>query len=217
MAELFLKIESHPIILQTISIIMTLGLGLLAFWAPVIHNILRKPKLKLIVNNAPNGTLIDLPGKAHILFHHLKIVNRTFWRTTAYNAAVYCVGVEYEDSNSDWVFRSFPKVRLHWPYETKADPPLSPTRNISTEDLCDLCFLSSESKTLEYSFQVIPYSLSQYFKPSRPIRMHFKVFADNFESKRPLVIQFYWDSIWKNSELEMAKHLKLSKITKSWC
>lgn len=195
----------------------SLLVGALAVFLPIIHRKLwDSPNLELSLNSEPFGMHVRWHNGGSARYHHIKVKNTK--PTVAKNVGIFCVGLEHATANGDFQFRLVPRVRLFWPYEQTRmvhgmlaiDQP--PPRNVLSGDLCDLCFVHKESKTIELSLEAWPTQISEALQSGQPIRLHLKAIADNFESKEPLIVELAWNKKWSESDEEMSRNLVVKAV-----
>ncbi len=161
------------------------------------------PKLEITLHE--NGVITDGQYGLKDFYRHIKVTNKRGW-AVAKNVAVMCTAIEKQIADGSfkpisWIV----PLQLAW-----TGPPGEHSPNIPQVKPCDLGVASENGDKFRLCLY-FPHPMA-YIGAGEAMRVSLKVFADNFESRRPYILDIFWDGKWSADLVEMEKHLVMKEV-----
>lgn len=197
--------------IQIIIAFGTLSVAILAIWGNWFQAKLAGPKLKLILNDPAGILLPNIENKEQppARYYHIKVSNERSW-SPARAVRVMITQIDRKTpANSYAPERQIIPLQVQWSHQEYHE--LLPTI-ANSDDRCDLGYLNAGADKFILSTFFMPTYLKGHISKGESCRVYIKAFAENYESKKPLVIEISWDGQWEADSAEMQKHLVVKEI-----
>ena len=194
------------LIIQALGALGTIAVAVLAIWGDWFRDRLAAPKLEIRLRDT-KGNLTMLNGRKAI-YYHLIVENRRKW-ALAKGVQVMLDGIWRRAADGSFKPETLAaELPLTWAFPQFS--PINPT--IRDRKICDLGYIVEGEAHFKPSLYFYPNNFRGFVGANEAIRLSIKVRADNFISKRPFVVEIYWDGQWDTDLDQMEKHLVVKEV-----
>lgn len=205
---LLCKIDDN--IVQIVSALVSLIVGIIAIWGDWIRSKFSPLKLKIEPQNL-NGELtlaVNGPNTAKVYYYHLKLVNQSNWQI-ARHCRVLLTGMYKKDTTGAFIYTNF--NALH-PFEWTPAEEGKEYVDITDSHVFDFGRISENSNSFIISTKRYPNNFKGILYPNETIRYCLKIDAVGFRQKKHQIFEVTWNGQWSDDEDIMKHNVVIKEI-----
>jgi hypothetical protein len=194
------------LIIQAITGLLLAAVIMIALFGPSIRQKLFPARIDIdILDN--NGELTILDNGHRVIYYHLRVINSS--KIIVKNCRVFLTKIEKLNLNGEFIDMPFsvPPRYIWSPSESSPEGV-----DIVTERIADFGYVIDSSTDFKPTVTPILNSFKGNLKHNETFRYFIEIIAENYRSKKHVVIEVTWDGIWPNDLSEMCEHLKISTL-----
>lgn len=191
------------ILVQIITAIITLSVGIIAIWGDLIRSKFSPLKLKIVPQNISGEltTWNNGPNTGKVYYYHLKVVNNSNWQL-AKHCRVLLTGMYKNDPNGSFVYTEF--NALH-PFEWTPAEDGREYVDITDAHVFDFGKIYENVNFFKVATKRYPNNFKGNLMPNETIRYCLKIDAIGFRQIKDQIFEVSWNGQWSDDE-EIMKH-----------
>ncbi len=198
--------NSFRIILDILIAIGTVAVAILAIWGEWFRDKFAAPKLVLRLRDE-RGNPTTMNGQ-DTLYYHLVVKNNRKW-SLAKGVQIMINAIWRKAADGTFMPETLAaELQLTWSF-----PQFNPvTPRIRDRRICDLGYLKQGDSHFKPSLYIYPNNFRGFVGAGDSVRLSIGVKAENFTSKKKLVVEISWDGVWDENLEQMERHLVVKEI-----
>ena len=198
------------IVVQIITSIITLIVGVIAIWGDLIRSKFSPLKLEILPQNLSGEltTWYEGPNMVKVYYYHLKVINKSNWQL-AKHCRVLLTGMYKKDSAGSFVYSEF--NALH-PFEWTPAEDGNEYVDITDSHVFDFGKIYENVNCFNVATRRCPNNFKGSLTPNETIRYCLKIDAVGFRQKREQIFEVTWNGGWSDDEDTMKNNVKIQEI-----
>lgn len=198
------------IVVQVITAIITLLVGVIAIWGDLIRSKFSPLKLEILPQNLSGEltTWHNGPNSGKVYYYHLKVVNKSNWQL-AKHCRVLLIGMYKKDSKGSFVYTGFNALHaFEW---TPAEDGKEYV-DITDSNVFDFGRIHENTNSFNVAIRRYPNNFKGTLNPNETIRYCLKIDAVGFRQKKDQIFEVTWNGQWSDDEEKMKNNVKIKEV-----
>lgn len=198
------------IVVQIITAVITLIVGVIAIWGDFIRSKFSPLKLEILPQNLSGEltTWYNGPNSGKVYYYHLKVKNKSNWQL-AKHCRVLLTGMYKKDSQGLFVHTEF--NALH-PFEWTPAEDGKEYVDITDSQVFDFGKIHENTNSFNVATRRYPNNFKGTLKPNDTIRYCLKIDAVGFRQKKDQIFEVTWNGQWSDDENIMKNYITIKEV-----
>ncbi len=198
------------IVVQIITALVTLIVGVIAIWGDLIRSKFSPLKLEILPQNLCGEltTWYNGPNSGKVYYYHLKVLNKSNWQL-AKHCRVLLTGMYKKDSQGLFVYTEF--NALH-PFEWTPAENGKEYVDITDSHVFDFGKIYENVNSFKVATRRYPNNFKGNLMPNETIRYCLKIDAVGFSQNKDQIFEVFWNGKWSDYEEVMRGNVLIKEI-----
>jgi len=179
------------IVVQIISAVITLIVGVIAIWGDLIRSKCSPLQLEILPQNLSGELTTWYQGSntGKVYYYHLKVINKSNWQLAKY-CSVLLTGIYKRDSNGSFVYTEFNAL---YPFEWTPAEDDKEYVDITNSHVFDFGMIYENLSCFKVATRRYPNNFKGTLMPNETIRYCLKNDAIGFKQKKDQIFEVTWN------------------------